>query len=82
MAHYIRRPGWIRWLGWILAVAAAALVAIQLWYAGHILWWRDHPVGETSFMSYRMDELRSGLGVPAWRHSSAPVNASSATRSR
>jgi len=59
MAHYIRRPGWIRWLGWILAVAAAALVAIQLWYAGHILWWRDHPVGETSFMSYRMDELRS-----------------------
>lgn len=59
MAHYIRRPAWIRWPGWILAVAAATLVAIQLWYAGHILWWRDRPVGETSFMSYRMDELRS-----------------------
>jgi monofunctional biosynthetic peptidoglycan transglycosylase len=43
----------------MLAIAAAALVAIQLWYAGHILWWRDHPVGETSFMSYRMDELRT-----------------------
>ena len=59
MAHVIRRPAWIRWLGWILGVAAAALVGIHLWYAAHILWWRDHPVGETSFMSYRLDDLRS-----------------------
>ena len=59
MAYYIRRPAWVRWLGWLFALVAAALVAIQLWYAGHILWWRDHPVGETSFMSYRLDDLRS-----------------------
>ena len=59
MAHVIRRPAWIRWLGWILGAAAAALVGIHLWYAAHILWWRDHPVGETSFMSYRLDDLRS-----------------------
>ncbi len=59
MAHLIRRPAWIRWLGWILGAAAAALVGIHLWYAAHILWWRDHPVGETSFMSYRLDDLRS-----------------------
>jgi monofunctional biosynthetic peptidoglycan transglycosylase len=59
MAYYLRRPGWIRWLGWILALAAAALVTSQLWYAAHILWWRDHPVGQTSFMSYRLDDLRS-----------------------
>ena len=58
MAHVIRRRAWIRWLGWILGAAAAALVGIHLWYAAHILWWRDHPVGETSFMSYRLDELR------------------------
>jgi hypothetical protein len=30
MAHFIRRPAWIRWLAWILGVAAAALVGIQL----------------------------------------------------
>jgi monofunctional biosynthetic peptidoglycan transglycosylase len=59
MAYVIRRPAWIRWLGWILGAAAAALVGIHLWYAAHILWWRDHPVGETSFMSYRLDDLRS-----------------------
>ncbi len=57
MASGIRRPAWLRWLGWMLVCVAAAIVAVQLWYAGHILWWRDHPVGETSFMSYRMDEL-------------------------
>jgi monofunctional biosynthetic peptidoglycan transglycosylase len=43
----------------MLAVAAAVLVGIQLWYAAQILWWRDHPVGQTSFMSYRLDDLRS-----------------------
>lgn len=59
MARFIRRPAWLRWLGWMLGIAAATLVAIQLWYASHILWWRDHPVGETSFMTYRLDELRS-----------------------
>jgi monofunctional biosynthetic peptidoglycan transglycosylase len=59
MARGARRPAWLRWCGWILSAALASLVAIQLWYAGHILWWRDHPVGETSFMTYRMDELRS-----------------------
>ena len=32
---------------------------VNLWFAAHILWWRDHPVGETSFMSYRLDELRA-----------------------
>jgi monofunctional biosynthetic peptidoglycan transglycosylase len=59
MASGARRPAWVRWLGWALVLAAAALVAVQLWYAAHILWWRDHPVGETSFMAYRMDELRA-----------------------
>jgi monofunctional biosynthetic peptidoglycan transglycosylase len=59
MAHYIRRPAWVRWLAWLLALVATAVIALQLWYAGHILWWRDHPVGETSFMSFRLDELRA-----------------------
>jgi len=53
------RRSWARWLAWTLAAVVALLVLVQAWYAAHILWWRDHPVGETSFMDYRMDELRA-----------------------
>ena len=35
------------------------VVALHLWFAAHIYWWRDHPVGETTFMAWRMDELRA-----------------------
>lgn len=54
-----RGSTWLRWLGLLAGAAAAILVGIQLWYAAHILWWRSHPVGETSFMAYRMDELKA-----------------------
>jgi monofunctional biosynthetic peptidoglycan transglycosylase len=54
-----RSSTWLRWVAWLAGAAAAALVGVHLWYAAHILWWRDHPVGETSFMAYRMDELRA-----------------------
>lgn len=59
MAAAARRPTWIRVLAWIAGAAAAVLVGLHLWYAAHILWWRDHPVGETSFMAYRMDDVRT-----------------------
>jgi monofunctional biosynthetic peptidoglycan transglycosylase len=49
----------MRWLAWALAAVALLVIAVQVWFAAHILWWRDHPVGETSFMAYRMDELRA-----------------------
>ena len=54
-----RGRGIARWLLWLVAALAAAVVALQLWFAVHIYWWRDHPVGETSFMAWRMDELRA-----------------------
>ena len=59
MAGAARRPSWLRWLAWGLGAVAVLLVALQAWYAAHILWWRGHPVGETSFMTYRMDELHA-----------------------
>ena len=59
MAAARRGSSWLRWVGWIVAAAAAAVVGVHLWYAGQILWWRSHPVGETSFMAHRMDELRA-----------------------
>jgi len=48
----------LRWLLWVVAALCLAVVAANLWFAAHILWWRSHPVGETSFMAYRMGELR------------------------
>jgi len=51
--------GIARWIAWLVAAIAAAVVLSQLWFAAHIYWWRDHPVGETSFMAWRMDELHA-----------------------
>src|SRR5689334_5095773 len=47
----------VRVVAWVLAAIALAIVGVNAWYAAHILWWRTHPVGETSFMAYRMTEL-------------------------
>ncbi len=54
-----RSSTWLRWLAWLAGAVAAAVLGVHLWYAAHILWWRSHPVGETSFMAYRMDELKA-----------------------
>jgi len=53
------RRGIVRWLPWVVVALAAAVVVPQLWFAAHIWWWRDHPVGETTFMAWRMDELHA-----------------------
>jgi monofunctional biosynthetic peptidoglycan transglycosylase len=53
------RRGIGRWLPWVVMALAAAVIVPQLWFAAHIWWWRDHPVGETTFMAWRMDELRA-----------------------
>jgi len=58
MASASRRKGVAHWLAWLVAALAAAVVLLHLWFAAHIYWWRDHPVGETSFMAWRMDDLR------------------------
>jgi monofunctional biosynthetic peptidoglycan transglycosylase len=49
----------VRIVAWTLGALALAVVAINVWFAAHIWWWSDHPVGETAFMAYRMDELRA-----------------------
>ena len=51
MAAASRVRGIARWIAWLVAALAAVVVLLQLWFAAHILWWRDHPVGETSFMA-------------------------------
>jgi monofunctional biosynthetic peptidoglycan transglycosylase len=59
MAAGSRPRGIARWLLWLAVALVAAVVVPQLWFAAHIWWWRDHPVGETTFMAWRMDELRA-----------------------
>jgi len=49
--------GLSRVVGYALATLAAAAILVHAWYAVQILWWRTQPVGETSFMAYRMAEL-------------------------
>src|SRR6478672_1952618 len=46
-----------RALGLILALLALAVVAVNLYFAAMITWWRDHAPRETSFMAERMREL-------------------------
>lgn len=55
-----RRPrrGLGRWLGRVLLFALAAVLLVQLWFYGHIVYWRYFPVGETSFMAQRLEELQ------------------------
>ena len=49
----------LRWLGLALAAAVLCVLLVHAWYAACIAWWSSHPVGETSFMDYRVDELRA-----------------------
>lgn len=48
----------LRGIGWTLGAIALVVVLMHVWIAAQILWWRGNPVGETSFMAFRMDELR------------------------
>ena len=48
----------LRWTIRAVLVLLTAFVLLQLWYAAHIWWWRDHPPSETAFMSGRLAELK------------------------
>ena len=55
VAGTLRRLG--RFGAYALVTLCAAAILFHAWYAAQILWWRTQPVGETSFMAYRMAEL-------------------------
>jgi monofunctional biosynthetic peptidoglycan transglycosylase len=48
-----------RWLLWTALAMVAFVVLLQVWYAAHIWWWRDHAPSETTFMSMRLAELQA-----------------------
>ena len=49
----------LRWTGFAFAGLVMLVVLVHVAYAMQILWWRSNPVGGTSFMAYRIAELRA-----------------------
>jgi monofunctional glycosyltransferase len=47
-----------KWLGIALGLALAALLMLQLWFFGHVLWYKDHNPESTSFMRAQHEALK------------------------
>ena len=62
----------LRWVGVAFAGVVALVILVHLAYVAQILWWRSNPVGETSFMDYRIDELRARNPKAQLRHQWVP----------
>lgn len=55
-APVLRRLG--RGLAWTAAAALAAVLALQLWYLGHVVWWKWNEPTSTAFMRAQLEVLR------------------------
>ncbi len=49
---------WGRIIGWSVVAVFTAVLAVQAWYLGHILWWTRVDPPDTRFMRATLDELR------------------------
>ncbi|MDO8932243.1 MAG: monofunctional biosynthetic peptidoglycan transglycosylase [Rhodocyclaceae bacterium] len=60
--------------GWKRVLAALVLLGLlwQGWYLGWVVWWKFFNPGTTSFMSHRLDELRSKNPQAELRHQWQP----------
>jgi len=47
-----------RWLTRIVAALVVIFVAVQAWFFAHVVWYKHHVPGETSFMHARLADLR------------------------
>lgn len=47
-----------RWLGRLLLLVIVAVLALQLWFLAHIVWWRQHEPSSTAFMREQLRVLR------------------------
>ncbi len=65
------RTAW-RWLRRLMAVALLAVLALQLWFFGHILLWRWMDPGNTRFMDMRLEALREREPKAALKHQWVP----------
>lgn len=47
-----------KFLGIVLAIALLLVIAVQLWFYAHVLWWRDHAPQSSAFMERRLETMR------------------------
>lgn len=46
-----------QWTRRLLLAAVLLVFVVQLWFLGHVVWWKWNPPAETHFMSLRLDEI-------------------------
>ena len=47
------------WIPRIVGLVLLAFLALQVWFLGHIVYYKHYPPADTSFMRYRLVELRA-----------------------
>lgn len=72
----------LRWAVRATLVLLAAFLLLQLWYAAHIWWWRDHPPRETAFMAARLDEMKKARPAARLQYAWVPYQRISANLKR
>ena len=71
-----RKPGFARtaWkvFSYGLGIAVVVVLAVQLWFYGHVLWLRFDQPSSSSFMDRRLEELRAKTPKARLAHQWAP----------
>lgn len=63
----------------ILAALVAAFLLYNLWVLGHIIYWRDHNPGASSFMNEQLARLQQDDPEAELRHKWVPYDKISPT---
>ena len=66
----------------MLLVAAGLFVAVQLWYAGWVLWYRDHNPALTAFMRHAIERREARYHDSSLRHRYVPYSRISSAAKR
>lgn len=61
-----------RWAGWLLLLLITALMLLQLWFFGWVLWWSRYNPTSTAFMSAQLSVLREQDPQARLKHQWAP----------
>ncbi|MDX2218983.1 MAG: monofunctional biosynthetic peptidoglycan transglycosylase [Burkholderiales bacterium] len=62
----------LRWMLISLGIVAGLVIALQLWFFGHVLWWRTHDPDSTAFMRARISAAESEGKPLKFRHKWVP----------
>ncbi|MBL8515410.1 MAG: monofunctional biosynthetic peptidoglycan transglycosylase [Betaproteobacteria bacterium] len=62
----------LRWMLISLGIIAGLVIALQLWFFGHVLWWRTHDPESTAFMRARVAAAERDGKPLKFRHKWVP----------